>query len=94
MKRRWRLPFQPSGSAGCTLYLAAASWSRRYDRGRNDALMKAASPEKARESPLLEHPTLEMPVRGMQKPVCPHFVLRIFRKVLAERLTHFIGKRL
>ena len=56
--------------------------------------IKAASPKKARESPLLEHVTLEMPVRGRQKPVCPHFVPRIFSKVLAEQLTHFIGKRL
>jgi len=56
--------------------------------------MKAASPEKARESPLLEHVTLEMLVCGRQKPVCPHFAARIFSKILAEQLTHFIGKRL
>lgn len=42
----------------------------------------------------LEYLTLEMLVYGRQKPVCSHFVARVFRKILAERSTHFICKRL
>ena len=38
----------------------------------------------------LEHLTLEMLTRGRQKPACSHFVAMIFRKILAEQLTHFI----
>ena len=42
----------------------------------------------------LEHLTLEMLVYGRQKPAYSHFVARIFRKILAEHLTHFIRKLL
>ena len=38
----------------------------------------------------LEHLTLEMLVSGRQKPASSHFVARIFKKILAEQLTHFI----
>ena len=31
-----------------------------------------------------------MLVYGRQKPAYPHFVARIFLKILAEQLTHFI----
>ena len=31
---------------------------------------------------------------GRQKPAYSHFVARIFRKILAEQLTHFIRKLL
>ncbi|VZH33993.1 protein of unknown function [Desulfovibrio sp. 86] len=31
---------------------------------------------------------------GRQKPAYSHFVARIFRKILAEHLTHFIRKLL
>ena len=31
-----------------------------------------------------------MLVYGRQKPAYSHFVARIFRKILAEQLTHFI----
>ncbi len=44
--------------------------------------------------PLLEHFTLEMLAYGRQKPAYSHFVARIFRKILAEHLTHFIRKLL
>ena len=43
---------------------------------------------------LLEHLTLEMLAYGRQKPAYSHFVARIFRKILAEHLTHFIRKLL
>ncbi|SCM72105.1 hypothetical protein KL86DES1_20399 [uncultured Desulfovibrio sp.] len=39
---------------------------------------------------LLEHLTLEMLDYGRQKPAFSHFVARIFKKILAEQLTHFI----
>ena len=39
---------------------------------------------------LLEHLTLEMLAYGRQKPAFSHFVARIFKKILAEQLTHFI----
>ncbi|MDY0258996.1 MAG: hypothetical protein RBR41_04940 [Desulfovibrio sp.] len=42
----------------------------------------------------LEHLTLEMLAYGRQKPAYPHFVARIFRKILAELVTHFIRKLL
>jgi len=42
----------------------------------------------------LEHLTLEMLAYGRQKPAYSHFVARIFRKILAEHLTHFIHKLL
>ena len=42
----------------------------------------------------LEHLTLEMFAYGRQKPAYSHFVARIFRKILAEHLTHFIRKLL
>jgi len=42
----------------------------------------------------LEHLTLEMLAYGRQKPAYSHFVARIFRKILAEHLTHFIRKLL
>ena len=38
----------------------------------------------------LEHLTLEMIAYGRQKPAFSHFVARIFKKILAEQLTHFI----
>ena len=38
----------------------------------------------------LEHLTLEMLAYGRQKPAFSHFVARIFKKILAEELTHFI----
>ena len=38
----------------------------------------------------LEHLTLEMIAYGRQKPASSHFVARIFKKILAEQLTHFI----
>jgi|GEM_PF-3495305 len=38
----------------------------------------------------LEHLTLEMLAYGRQKPAFSHFVARIFKKILAEQLTHFI----
>ncbi|MGE4310038.1 hypothetical protein, partial [Desulfovibrio sp.] len=41
-----------------------------------------------------EHLTLEMLAYGRQKPAYSHFVARIFRKILAEHLTHFIRKLL
>ena len=43
---------------------------------------------------LLEHLTLEMLAYGRQKPAYSHFVARIFKKILAEHLTHFIRKLL
>jgi len=42
----------------------------------------------------LERLTLEMLAYGRQKPAYSHFVARIFRKILAEHLTHFIRKLL
>ncbi|WP_270229354.1 hypothetical protein [Desulfovibrio legallii] len=39
---------------------------------------------------LLEHVTLEMLAYGRQKPAFSHFVARIFKKILAEQLAHFI----
>ena len=42
----------------------------------------------------IEHLTLEMLAYGRQKPAYSHFVARIFRKILAEHLTHFIRKLL
>ena len=39
---------------------------------------------------LLGHLTLEMLAYGRQKPAFSHFVARIFLKILAEQLTHFI----
>ena len=42
----------------------------------------------------LEYLTLEMLAYGRQKPAFSHFVARIFKKVLAEQLTHFIRKLL
>ena len=38
----------------------------------------------------LEHLTLEMLAYGRQKLAFSHFVARIFKKILAEQLTHFI----
>ncbi|RHH26144.1 hypothetical protein DW219_00955 [Desulfovibrio sp. AM18-2] len=38
----------------------------------------------------LEHLTLEMLAYGRQKPAFSHFVARIFKKILAEQLAHFI----
>ena len=38
----------------------------------------------------LEHLTLEMLAYGRQKPAFSHFVARIFKKILAEPLAHFI----
>jgi len=38
--------------------------------------------------------TLEMLAYGRQKPAYSHFMARIFRKILAEHLTHFIRKLL
>ena len=38
----------------------------------------------------LEHLTLEMLAYGRQKPAFSHFVARIFKKILAEQLIHFI----
>jgi len=38
----------------------------------------------------LEHLTLEMLTYGRQKPAFAHFVARIFKKILAEQLAHFI----
>ena len=38
----------------------------------------------------LEHLTLEMLAYGRQKPAFSHFVARVFKKILAEQLTHFI----
>ncbi|MDY0258079.1 MAG: hypothetical protein RBR41_00210 [Desulfovibrio sp.] len=38
----------------------------------------------------LERLTLEKPVYGRQKPAYAHFVARIFLKILAEQLPHFI----
>jgi hypothetical protein len=38
----------------------------------------------------LEHVTLEMLAYGRQKPAFSHFVARIFKKILAEQLAHFI----
>ncbi|WP_333536243.1 hypothetical protein [Desulfovibrio sp. 1214_IL3152] len=38
----------------------------------------------------LEYLTLEMLAYGRQKPAFSHFVARIFKKILAEQLTHFI----
>ncbi len=43
---------------------------------------------------ILEHLTLEMLAYGRQKPAYSHFVARIFKKILAEHLTHFIRKLL
>ncbi|CAK7037251.1 MAG: hypothetical protein DESF_01559 [Desulfovibrio sp.] len=44
----------------------------------------------AAEKQRLEHLTLEMLAYGRQKPAFSHFVARIFKKILAEQLTHFI----
>ncbi|WP_291301971.1 hypothetical protein [Desulfovibrio sp. MES5] len=41
-----------------------------------------------------EHVTLEIRAYGGQKPACAHFVARIFWRILAEQLTHFIRKLL
>ena len=38
----------------------------------------------------LEHLTLKMLAYGRQKPAFSHFVARIFKKILAEQLDHFI----
>jgi len=38
----------------------------------------------------LEHLTLEMLAYGRQKPAFSHFVARVFKKILAEQLPHFI----
>ena len=38
----------------------------------------------------LERLTLEKPVYGRQIPAYAHFVARIFQKILAEQLPHFI----
>ncbi|OXS28874.1 MAG: hypothetical protein BCS36_09025 [Desulfovibrio sp. MES5] len=38
----------------------------------------------------LEHLTLAMLAYGRQKPAYSRFVARIFRKILAEQLTHFM----
>ena len=38
----------------------------------------------------LDHLTLEMLAYGRQKPAFSHFVARIFKKIPAEQLTHFI----
>jgi len=34
--------------------------------------------------------TLEMLAYGRQKPAFSHFVARIFKKILAEQIAHFI----
>ncbi len=47
----------------------------------------------AQKAPL-ECLTLEMLAYGRQKPALSHFVARIFKKILAEQLTHFIRKLL
>ena len=39
---------------------------------------------------MLEHLTLDMLAYGRQKPAVSHFVAMIFKKILAEQLTHFI----
>ncbi|SCM72112.1 hypothetical protein KL86DES1_20403 [uncultured Desulfovibrio sp.] len=61
--------------------------------GKVDSCTKKPGAAKAATS-LLEHLTLEMLAYGRQKPAYSHFVARIFRKILAEHLTHFIRKLL
>ena len=47
-------------------------------------------PQKTKRFYPLEHLTLEMLAYGRQKPAFSHFVARIFKKILAEQLAHFI----
>ena len=47
-------------------------------------------PQKTKRFYPLEHLTLEMLAYGRQKPAFSHFVARIFKKILAKQLAHFI----
>ncbi|SCM74947.1 hypothetical protein KL86DES1_22253 [uncultured Desulfovibrio sp.] len=80
----------------CDALLAVSSeYPRRYGRlakARADFL--AGQPVCRTAARTLEHLTLEMLAYGRQKPAYSHFVARIFRKILAEHLTHFIRKLL
>ena len=50
---------------------------------------EVVSPEKTAHFNL-EQINFEMLAYGRQKPAFSHFVARIFKKILAEQLTHFI----
>ncbi|CAK7008489.1 MAG: hypothetical protein DESF_00327 [Desulfovibrio sp.] len=50
---------------------------------------EAVSPEKTAHFNL-EQINFEMLAYGRQKPAFSHFVARIFKKILAEQLAHFI----
>ena len=54
------------------------------------AVMPQAAPLPTLFRSALEHLTLEMLAYGRQKPAFSHFVARIFKKILAEQLAHFI----
>ncbi|MDY0259110.1 MAG: hypothetical protein RBR41_05530 [Desulfovibrio sp.] len=59
--------------------------------GEETLLQKGPSPTKHfTVKRHLQHLTLEMLAYGRQKPAFSHFVARIFKKILAEQLTHFI----
>ena len=51
--------------------------------------LEVVSPEKTAHFNL-EQINFEMLAYGRQKPAFSHFVARIFKKILAEQLTHYI----
>ena len=57
---------------------------------RNERAVTFENMYPQRLSALLEYLTLEMLAYGRQKPAFSHFVTRIFNKILAEQLAHFI----
>ena len=77
-----------TGCCGCKQSLLICALKRRSER----ALPFANT--YSQRCVALEHVTLEMLAYGRQKPAFSHFVARIFKKILAEQLTHFIRKLL
>ncbi|RHH20852.1 hypothetical protein DW219_09340 [Desulfovibrio sp. AM18-2] len=57
---------------------------------RNERAVTFENMYPQRLSALLEYLTLEMLAYGGQKPAFSHFVARIFNKILAAQLAHFI----